>query len=481
MKRARIASTRRIFCHCCCFRSQLSALSIALCLLFGYGAPLTAAEVEKKSPQVLLQEIQQLQVNLEKQRRELSSDSDANTADARQRWQALAERHVFVENRENSLAERARQAELLLQQNRNQEALIELQNLAADYKKMVDDFSLIGKTIAAEDRAEQTRKDSKMYFMMRVRSKLPPKTLKAYGIMELARQERDNGNFVQALALWNQAEIMVRESFNDHIAGMAEWREESVQQAKEADENIRQDVEKILADYFVDIPAGAFLMGSRDSGPDEAPQHKVTVPAFRLGRSEVTFALYDLCVASTRCYAVPADQGWGRGERPVTNISYRDITQQFLPWLNAVTGRSYRLPSEAEWEYAARAGSDTEYAWGDHLTCSMARFDGGSTSVCNAREGKNRGTAPVMSYAANAFGLYDMHGNVWEWVEDCWNPNYDGAPTDGSAWLAGNCEVKVLRGGSWDYHKSGLRSANRYYFSQKVRRPNYGFRLAQDK
>jgi formylglycine-generating enzyme required for sulfatase activity len=111
----------------------------------------------------------------------------------------------------------------------------------------------------------------------------------------------------------------------------------------------------------------------------------------------------------------------------------------------------------------------------------MARFDGGSTSVCNAREGKNRGTAPVMSYKANAFGLYDMHGNLWEWVEDCWNPNYKNAPTDGSAWLTGNCAVKVLRGGSWDYHKSGLRSANRYSFSQKVRRPNYGFRLAHDK
>lgn len=451
----------------------------AVLIAFGYNTQSGAASVEANAAERPLQKIHQMRIDLDAQYRQLTEYSQADAS--KQRWRVLADRFIYSEKNQTIMAEHTQQAELLLQQHREQDAQKHVQQLENIYKNLTADFDLIGKTIEAEDRAEQTRKDSKMYFMMRVRSKLPPKTLKAYGLMELARQERDKGHFTEALNLWSQAEMMVRESFNDHISGMAAWREESTQQARAAEGDMRKKVEKILADYFVEIPEGTFFMGSKDGGIDEAPQHKVSVPSFRLGKTEVTFVLYDLCVASTRCFAVPVDQGWGRGDRPVTNVSYRDITQQFLPWLNAVTGNKYRLPTEAEWEYAARAGSKAEFTWGDNITCAMARFDGGGASVCNAREGKNRGTAPVMNYKPNALGLYDMHGNVWEWVEDCWNPTYEGAPTDGSAWLSGNCEVRVMRGGSWDYHKSGLRSANRYYFSQKVRRPNYGFRLAQDK
>jgi formylglycine-generating enzyme required for sulfatase activity len=271
---------------------------------------------------------------------------------------------------------------------------------------------------------------------------------------------------------------MVRESFSDHIAEMARWREETLRNAEAEKKILREKVEKLLADHLVSIPAGSFRMGSEKGGADERPVREVAVPAFKLGRTAVTFELYDLCVQSTRCVWTPEDEGWGRGDRPVINLSYDDISRQFLPWLRELTGKPYRLPSEAEWEYAARAGSAAEYAWGDNLSCTQARFDGGVASVCNAREGAGRGTVPVRRFKPNALGLYDMHGNTWEWVEDCWNPSYEGAPVDGSAWTSGNCNVRVLRGGAWDQDKSALRSANRFYFAANTRKPSYGFRLA---
>jgi len=451
-----------------------------------FGGFAAADQVAGKSLQERLQAIEQRHAQWESQGQAFAEetrkvrDSGADHVASQQHLSHLAKRFIFSEETRNSLAEQTQQARLFSEKNNAAEAKKILQALDARYLQLEEDFADLQKTLEAEKRAEQTRADSKMYFMMRVRSAVPPKTLKAYGIMELAKQERDKGNFREALNLWSQAEVMVRESFNEHIASMTEWHEQAAKQAEQQQEVMRKAVEALLAEHFVVIPAGEFLMGSSDGGVDEAPQHKVKIPAFKIGKTEVTFELYDLCVESTRCYAKPNDQGWGRGKRPVINVSHRDITQQFLPWLNDLTGKRYRLPSETEWEYAARAGSSTEYAWGDNLTCSMARFDGGSASVCNAREGNNRGTAPVASYKPNAFGLYDMHGNVWEWVEDCWNPNYEGAPADGSVWRNGNCDVRVLRGGSWDYTKNGLRSANRYYFSQKVRKPSYGFRLALD-
>lgn len=431
-----------------------------------------------------------------------------NAADLLQ-WQTLAEQFIFRAEVLSQLRASTEEGRVLTQQNATERAQEVLLAVKEKYQRLIENFALIGESIAAEKRAELTRVDSKMYFDMRVRSKIPPKTLKAYGVMEIAKQQRDQGNFAEAIELWEQAEAMVRESFEEHIAEMAAWRETEERNASVKQQEIKIRVEALLADHFVEIPAGTFLMGSDQGGADETPVHKVTLPAFKLGKTEVTFTLYDLCVESTRCYSRPGDEGWGRGERPVINVSYRDITHQFLPWLNQLTGRQFRLPSEAEWEYAARAGSKSEYTWGDNINCSLARYDGGVTSTCHAKAGKSSGAAaaankdsdnsetgnthgggaqrktaggtlPVASYKPNTFGLYDMHGNVWEWVEDCWNPTYAGAPNDGSAWTSGNCAVRVLRGGSWDYPDSGLRSANRYYFADKIRKPGYGFRLALD-
>ena len=178
-------------------------------------------------------------------------------------------------------------------------------------------------------------------------------------------------------------------------------------------------------------------------------------------------------MAAGGCSYNPDDRGWGRGGRPVIRVSWEDITEQFIPWLSKTTGKQYRLPTEAEWEYAARAGSETKYSWGNSIGNNKANCDG-----CGSRWDDSQ-TAPVGSFSANAFGLYDMHGNVNEWTQDCWNGSYKGAPSDSSAWLKGDCSRRVLRGGSWSYIPSKLRSANRINITTGFRYSDVGFRLAR--
>ena len=230
---------------------------------------------------------------------------------------------------------------------------------------------------------------------------------------------------------------------------------------------------------MVYVPAASFRMGDIQGGgnSDERPVHRVSVKAFLMSATEVTFAQWDACVAAGGCSHKPSDQSWGRGSRPVINVSWEDA-QQYVKWISAKTGEQYRLPAEAEWEYAARAGSDTKYSWGNQ---SPVCRDGASNG---ARFDDNKncddiGTAPVASYSTNAFGLYDMHGNVWEWTQDCWNGSYKGAPSDGSAWLSGNCSRRVLRGGSWFNVPNFLRSAYRIRSTSGNRFNNNGFRLAR--
>ena len=206
------------------------------------------------------------------------------------------------------------------------------------------------------------------------------------------------------------------------------------------------------------VPAGSFRMGSPGDEEgrydDEGPVHGVTIPApFAVGRYEVTFAEWDACVAAGGCGRYrPGDRGWGRGSRPVINVNWNDA-KAYVKWLSAKTGKEYRLLSESEWEYAARAGSSTRYSWGDDVGSNRA-------NCANCGDSYER-TAPVGSFAANGFGLHDMHGNVWEWVEDCWNGSYRGAPKGGSAWLSGDCSGRVLRGGSWSNKPRYLRAADR--------------------
>ena len=220
---------------------------------------------------------------------------------------------------------------------------------------------------------------------------------------------------------------------------------------------------------MVVLPGGSFVMGSPPGEERrttyENPQRRVRIRTFAIGRFEVTFAEWDACVSAGGCTHRPGDRGWGRGRRPVMNVSWHDA-QQFVRWLSRVTGKRYRLPSEAEWEYAARAGTRTAYPWGTRASHTYANY--GKDECCGGHAaGRDRWihTAPVGSFPPNRFGLYDMQGNVWEWVEDCWHRTYRGAPVTGRAWLSGgNCRERVYRGGSWDRYPQVLRSAYRFKY-----------------
>jgi len=213
---------------------------------------------------------------------------------------------------------------------------------------------------------------------------------------------------------------------------------------------------------MVPIPAGEFTMGSPPSElyRGAETQHRVTIPAFALGKYEVTFAQWDACVSDGGCGGhKPDDQGWGRETRPVIGVSWDD-TKAYVAWLSRKTGKQYRLPSEAEWEYAARGGTTTPFSFGDKITTAQANYDssGGATVAPEANRQK---TLPIGSFPANVFDLHDMHGNVWEWVEDCWHDEYTGAPADGSAWVTLNCGGHVMRGGSWEDYAGDVRAAAR--------------------
>lgn len=238
---------------------------------------------------------------------------------------------------------------------------------------------------------------------------------------------------------------------------------------------------------MVSIRSGSFIMGDRnDRGRDEEkPVHIVNVPGFSLGKYEVTFVQWDVCVADGGCggYA-PMDKGWGRGKQPVINVSW-DQVLGFIEWLNKKTDGNFRLPTEAEWEYAARAGTDSIYHFGNDeaVLCDYANHAGEETNFedyNSCSDGVSK-TATVGRYRPNNFGLYDMYGNVWEWIQDCWNDNFEGAPSDGSGWSSGDCDRRVVRGGGWKNSPKDLRSASRFSVTRNTQKDDIGFRLAQDR
>ncbi|WP_293797003.1 SUMF1/EgtB/PvdO family nonheme iron enzyme [uncultured Bosea sp.] len=224
---------------------------------------------------------------------------------------------------------------------------------------------------------------------------------------------------------------------------------------------------------LVAIPAGSFQMGSNDLYEFEKPVHPVSIRGFYLGAREVSFEEWDLCIDQGGCNYRPDDRGLGRGKRPVTDIHWNDANA-YLTWLSARTGKAYRLPTESEWEYAARAGTTTTYPWGQTLLKERANCLG-----CNDQKRGN--TVPVGQFPANAFGLYDMAGNAAEWVADCWSESYRNAPRDGSAYTVANCRERVLRGGSFNNDPRYLRSAARFKYEADVRFYTNGFRVARDR
>ncbi len=215
------------------------------------------------------------------------------------------------------------------------------------------------------------------------------------------------------------------------------------------------------------VPGGVFLMGSPEDD-SEKPPHRVNVQPFSLGKYPVSAGEWRDCVAAGACPAITA----GEDDAPMTNVSWDDA-QLYAAWLSKQLNTSYRLPSEAEWEYAARGGAQTKYWWGNEAAMGMAD--------CRGCGGPHQATHPLKigSFPPNPFGLYDMTGGVAEWVADCWHKNYEGAPTDGSVWTGGDCTKHVLRGGSWQNDPSYLRAASRDAYDTAVRYLTHGFRLAR--
>lgn len=240
--------------------------------------------------------------------------------------------------------------------------------------------------------------------------------------------------------------------------------------------DVKRDCGSEACPEMVVAPPGEFMMGSppteKDRDANEGPQRKVTIAShFLVSKYEVTFAEWDACYDAGGCLSQPSDQGWGRGKQPVINVSWND-TQQYIKWLSAKTGMPYRLLTEAEWEYAARAGATARYSWGDEQGEGNANCAG-----CKSQR-NNKQTVPVGSFKPNDFGLYDMHGNVWEWVQDC-DGDYAKAPNDGStAPQTENC-LRVRRGGSWDNDARSMRAADRSWLDPDVRFTVIGFRVAR--
>jgi len=254
---------------------------------------------------------------------------------------------------------------------------------------------------------------------------------------------------------------------------------------------------------MVVVPAGSFVMGSPPTEPDryadESPQHRVTFAhAFAVGKYPVTRAEFARFVQESGYRAGPGclirnpggwiddrkadwrSPGFAQTERDPVVCMNVDDAAAYAAWLSRKTGRAYRLLAEAEWEYAARAGTLGAYPWGAAASHDRANF--GEEPCCQpAAEGNDRWltTSPVGSFPPNSFGLYDMHGNAWQWTQDCWHRSYEGAPTDGSAWTSGSCVDRVLRGGSWNCSAATVRSAEREVHDGSGRYAVVGFRVAR--
>ena len=289
---------------------------------------------------------------------------------------------------------------------------------------------------------------------------------------------RGGEHYMAVLELLNEVDIVLAEA--ERRRAEAERHLEGLLRQAESSSSGRVFRDCEVCPVMVEVPAGSFMMGSPEPEPGpgslEIPQHRVAIGLpFAVGVYEVTFAEWDACVGAGGCGG-HRPWGWGRGGRPVMNVSWEDA-QAYVQWLSRETGQRYRLLTEAEWEYVARAGTTTDRYWGQG-EAGQCRYANGDDDDAPCPDGYEF-TAPVGSYQPNAFGLYDVLGNVTEWTEDCWNLDYSGAPVDGSAWRSGDCSRRVLRGGSWNYGPWVLRSALRSGGSAGYRDDDHGFRVAR--
>ena len=431
-----------------------------------------------------------------------------------ERWAEAADNHLFGEGMEAELQSTRERARSHIQSGDFEQAVALLQEVRDGYQNLRTEFRAAENLWRVELVNESANADWEAMIAgipEEYELQVPRAVTEARGHEQAAIEAESRGRMVNAVEHLNESEQAWRtaiEVASDQVAEierqMAEARraaEEEAQRAeREAAEQARREAEAqasqraeqarqrlqaererrlrqlLEGNVMVDVPAGSFRMGDM-AGSGEAnqrPVRTVRVPAFRMSRYAVTFDQYALFAEATD-RAIPDDEGWGRGSRPVINISWHDA-QAYADWLSEQTGLTFRLPSEAEWEYAARAGTETEYPWGDSIGSGNA-----NCLECGSRWAGQGVSSPAGSFESNAFGLHDMHGNVWEWVQDCWNDSYEGAPTDGSAWESGECERRVLRGGSWDFSPRWLRSAARNRYNASSSLEGIGFRVVQER
>lgn len=336
-----------------------------------------------------------------------------------------------------------------------------------------------GLMAALDDRDDDIRRRNAVIWLGDVIGRGDPR-LREAALAELERRERDERRSEVRLCmrrvLWRSGAA---------VAGQPAGR-----RFRDPDRpagHVFRDVDAPWCPEMVVVPAGSFMMGSPEGEtgrePSEGPQHRVTIARpFAIGRYTVTFDEWDAFTDATgyRQWDRPGDWGWGRGRRPVVNVSWNDA-QAYIRWLAKMTGKPYQLPSEAQWEYAARGGKTTPFWTGETISTAQANYNGGQTYY-KGRKGKYRQqTVPVndSKFSANPFGLYHVHGNVWEWVEDDFFETYDDAPLDGSAWLRSNWLYRVLRGGAWYSNPEELRAAKRDWNPTVVQGKYCGFRISR--
>ena len=300
----------------------------------------------------------------------------------------------------------------------------------------------------------------------------PVQDLSMDTIQVMVWQSAENGNNIA------EYQAYIDKYPSGFFAPIAQSRIRQLQQTEMVvdDPDTDSDTRFYFEPEMVKIPGGSFMIGSIDGSESEQPVQVVTIDDFEIGKYEVTFDEFDQFTKATAVENV-SDNGWGREKKPVINVTWQ-MAKEYTKWLSETTGRRYRLPVEAEWEYAARAGSTKDYSFGNDITmlCDFANI-GYKSTACHD---EFKFTSDVGSFNANEWGLYDMHGNVWEWTEDCWHSSYDGLPANGRAWIRqGDCEQRVLRGGAWYSEPAQLRSAQRNKNKVSGGSDSLGFRVVR--
>jgi len=420
----------------------------------------------------------------------------------------LGDPPALTEAREHQRAEEKRKAAELLEKQRaeeKQKAAVQLEKKqATEIRKTAEQIEKQHSTATSQAEKPTAKKQPETLRIARNRKPLLYTAIALSIITAIAWtsgiQLPQNGYELTVIATPPGASIEIQDvgrytlgmqleagTYTIHATSPGYQAEERVFEVAERDVKLNLKLQPTLPlPQLVRIPAGSFIMGSEDGGSSEQPIRAVHIEQpFYLGKTEVTFDEYDAFAEATG-RNLPPDRDWGRGNHPVINVSWDDA-RAYAAWLDALTGSQCRLPSEAEWEYAARAGTKTRYALpapegSDDLSGYANCYGCGSSEQVadEYQEQIGQQTLPVESFPANAWGLHDMHGNVWEWVADCGPSSYEGAPDDGRAWLAengGSCSRRVLRGGSWDHFQGNARSALRSGNAPGDRNGSIGFRV----